>query len=82
MKTPLHRLFSITLLPMLLFIAGQPQAPAAETKQALATFAGGCFWCMEPPFDKLDGVISTTSGYSGGRVDRPSYEQVSAGGEL
>jgi len=45
-----------------------------------ATFAGGCFWCMEPPFDKLDGVISTTSGYTGGHVKDPTYKQVSAGG--
>jgi peptide-methionine (S)-S-oxide reductase len=45
-----------------------------------ATFAGGCFWCMEPPFDKLDGVISTTSGYSGGSVKNPTYHQVSEGG--
>jgi peptide-methionine (S)-S-oxide reductase len=44
-----------------------------------ATFAGGCFWCMEPPFDKLDGVISTTSGYAGGHVANPTYQQVSAG---
>jgi peptide methionine sulfoxide reductase msrA/msrB len=44
-----------------------------------ATFAGGCFWCMEPPFDKLDGVISTTSGYTGGNEEMPSYEQVSSG---
>jgi peptide-methionine (S)-S-oxide reductase len=45
----------------------------------LATFAGGCFWCMEPPFDKLDGVISTTSGYIGGHKDNPGYKEVSAG---
>ena len=44
-----------------------------------ATFAGGCFWCMEPPFDKLDGVVATTSGYSGGHVKEPTYSQVSAG---
>ena len=44
-----------------------------------ATFAGGCFWCMEPPFDKLKGVISTTSGYTGGHKKHPSYEEVSAG---
>jgi len=49
----------------------------AETKTA--TFAGGCFWCMEPPFDKLDGVISTTSGYIGGDLKDPTYKQVSAG---
>ncbi len=47
---------------------------------AKATFAGGCFWCMEPPFDKLDGVISTTSGYIGGKKQNPTYREVSAGG--
>jgi peptide-methionine (S)-S-oxide reductase len=44
-----------------------------------AVFAGGCFWCMEPPYDKLDGVLKTTSGYSGGKVKNPTYEQVSSG---
>ena len=44
-----------------------------------AIFAGGCFWCMEPPFDKLDGVISTTSGYTSGHQKNPTYKQVSAG---
>jgi peptide-methionine (S)-S-oxide reductase len=44
-----------------------------------ATFAGGCFWCMEPPFDELEGVISTTSGYTGGQTKNPSYEEVSSG---
>lgn len=53
--------------------------PAAAGKLAKATFAGGCFWCMEPPFDELAGVVSTTSGYTGGRQDKPTYEQVSAG---
>jgi len=47
---------------------------------ALATFAGGCFWCMEPPFDALEGVVATTSGYAGGRVKNPTYQEVSAGG--
>ena len=45
-----------------------------------ATFAGGCFWCMEAPFDKLPGVVSVTAGYTGGQVKNPTYEQVSAGG--
>jgi peptide-methionine (S)-S-oxide reductase len=48
-------------------------------KTAKATFAGGCFWCMEEPFDRLPGVISTTSGYTGGKVKNPTYEQVSMG---
>jgi peptide-methionine (S)-S-oxide reductase len=53
---------------------------AQETSTlARATFAGGCFWCMEPPFDELEGVMSTTSGYTGGREPRPTYEQVSSG---
>ena len=47
--------------------------------QEIATFAGGCFWCMEPPFDELNGVISTTSGYSGGKTKNPTYEEVSFG---
>jgi methionine-S-sulfoxide reductase len=51
----------------------------SEQRFEKATFAGGCFWCMEPPFDKLDGVISTTSGYTGGTEKDPTYEQVSAG---
>jgi len=45
----------------------------------VATFAGGCFWCMEPPFDKTNGVISTISGYTGGQTDNPTYEDTSAG---
>jgi peptide-methionine (S)-S-oxide reductase len=44
-----------------------------------ATFAGGCFWCMEPPYDKLPGVVSTTSGYMGGTKVNPTYEEVSSG---
>lgn len=44
-----------------------------------ATFAGGCFWCMQPPFDELDGVIKTTAGYTGGHTQNPTYEQVSSG---
>lgn len=48
--------------------------------EATAIFAGGCFWCMEPPFDELDGVTATISGYTGGRTRNPSYEEVSSGG--
>lgn len=59
--------------------APSPQAQDLPPGTALATFAGGCFWCMEPPYDKLDGVLATISGYIGGEVDNPSYKQVSAG---
>ena len=48
-----------------------PQPPVVPPGQAVATFAGGCFWCMEPPFDKLPGVIATISGYTGGTQDEP-----------
>jgi peptide-methionine (S)-S-oxide reductase len=55
-------------------------AVAAETKTLQrATFAGGCFWCMEPPFEALDGVVSVTSGYTGGSEADPTYKQVSSG---
>ncbi|MDQ3617300.1 MAG: peptide-methionine (S)-S-oxide reductase MsrA [Pseudomonadota bacterium] len=54
-------------------------ATKAAPGTAVAIFGGGCFWCMEPPYDKLPGVKSTTSGYIGGRVANPTYEQVSAG---
>lgn len=54
-------------------------APAVATRDT-ATFAGGCFWCVEEAFDKAAGVVKTTSGYTGGRTRNPTYEQVSAGG--
>ena len=65
------------IIASLLCLASFSAAEAQEL--AKATFAGGCFWCMEPPFDKLDGVISTTSGYTGGQTANPTYQQVSAG---
>jgi len=52
----------------------------AASGQALATFAGGCFWCMEKPFEAVPGVSAVISGYTGGRVKDPTYEQVSRGG--
>jgi len=52
---------------------------AADTTQGKAYFAGGCFWCMEEVFEKVDGVLSATSGYMGGTVSNPTYEEVSAG---
>jgi peptide-methionine (S)-S-oxide reductase len=73
----------LALLLALAAVSGTPagaQAQGAPPKAEIAVFAGGCFWCMEPPFDALDGVLSTTSGYTGGSVENPSYEQVSKGG--
>lgn len=70
-------------LVILAFVAAlEPRAGEAQTSAGneVATFAGGCFWCMEPPFDALEGVVSTISGYTGGDVKNPTYEQVSSGG--
>src|SRR5436853_860683 len=66
-----------TLLLLALFAPAAGQGSAQQT--AVATFAGGCFWCVEADFDKVLGVTSTTSGYIGGKVENPTYSQVSAG---
>lgn len=72
-KTQIYSL----ILSVLAAFAGAAPALAAQT--AVATFAGGCFWCTESDFDKVDGVVRTTSGYIGGHVDNPDYSRVSAG---
>jgi peptide methionine sulfoxide reductase msrA/msrB len=58
---------------------GSPAPAATPGKTALATFAGGCFWCMEPPFEKLAGVLDVIAGYAGGSEPDPTYEAVSSG---
>ena len=60
------------------FLSSSSQA-AESDNPAKATFAGGCFWCMEEAFDSVPGVLSVTSGYTGGQIPNPSYAQVSAG---
>ena len=79
-----RRIFlSISLVGALAMFVSSSGASAGRDTQpqlARAAFAGGCFWCMEPPYDVLPGVASTTSGYIGGRTKNPTYEEVSAGG--
>jgi len=73
------RVVALALVLATVHVVAWSPAAAADAATAKATFAGGCFWCMEPPFDALDGVVSTTSGYTGGKTKRPTYEQVSDG---
>ena len=77
-----HRLATAILAAALvapLPVPGSAAARVAADTLEVATFAGGCFWCMEEAFDEVGGVVTTTSGYTGGRVDEPTYEQVSGG---
>jgi peptide methionine sulfoxide reductase msrA/msrB len=67
---------TLFILPLLAVQAGAGKAVRLEK----ATFAGGCFWCMVPPFEKLEGVTEVVSGYTGGHKKNPTYEEVSAGG--
>ncbi|MEX2327323.1 MAG: peptide-methionine (S)-S-oxide reductase, partial [Pseudomonadales bacterium] len=73
----------VILLGLLAVITTAAATPTtsnqSEGETAVAIFAGGCFWCMEPPYDKLEGVISTTSGYTGGTRENPTYKEVSSG---
>jgi peptide-methionine (S)-S-oxide reductase len=78
------KLNSILMVALTLALAGpgtaSAQAPAPKpAATAKATFAGGCFWCMEEAFDKVPGVIATTSGYMGGQTKNPTYEQITTG---
>ena len=82
-KLPLVQLFTFcSLLGMALASTAQtkPSASASTAKNTTETaiFAGGCFWCVEYDFDKVPGVLKTTSGYTGGNLANPSYEAVSS----
>lgn len=82
MRSILRSLAFPALLALALAGAGAHAAGTADatSRLAIATFAGGCFWCMEPPFDELEGVVETVAGYTGGQTENPTYEEVSAGG--
>ena len=70
----------LAFLSLALFAAAAlAQGPHVKPGQAIATFGGGCFWCMEPPYDKLPGVVATISGYMGGKTLNPTYQEVSSG---
>ena len=79
------KIFTICLTALL--VAGyvmtssetEKKTETTETEMEKATFAGGCFWCMEPPFEKLDGVMDVVSGYTGGTKNKPTYEEVTSG---
>jgi len=75
---------AVSILTLAVFLIGgwnvlSANQAAAETTSGKTYFAGGCFWCMEEVFEKVDGVLSVTSGYMGGTVSNPTYEEVSAG---
>jgi peptide-methionine (S)-S-oxide reductase len=67
------------LLSILLFVGLPHVAKADEDNNQVATFAGGCFWCVQYDFDQVEGVVSTTAGYTGGTKIHPTYKEVSSG---
>lgn len=82
----LRVLLLLVVIPILIACRQSDAVSSKEVLQqlkkqdlAVATFAGGCFWCTESDFDKIHGVVSTISGYMGGHVSNPTYEQVSSG---
>jgi peptide-methionine (S)-S-oxide reductase len=74
-------LLTTALILFLFWVSSPAEEKAARLSgnYEVATFAGGCFWCMQPPFDKIEGVVSTTAGYTGGNQKDPTDKQVSAG---
>src|SRR5258705_13496646 len=74
------RTWIAAVLGCIVVLLGSSVDASAATTRATAIFAGGCFWCMQPPFENLPGVLATTVGYTGGQKRDPTYEEVSAGG--
>ena len=88
MKNEMKRIMKLRLLLALLLAAAStgltqsmntPNSPTTANKTALATFGGGCFWCIEAVYDLVPGVVSVTSGYAGGTTDNPTYKEVCSG---
>jgi peptide-methionine (S)-S-oxide reductase len=81
----MRRQAALSVLPVVVFLIGAwsvqltTSLAAVDATPGKAYFAGGCFWCMEEVFEKVEGVLSATSGYMGGTVANPTYEEVSAG---
>lgn len=82
MNNTLFLILGYFILLFVIAIAAPEKSIAAATNHQKATFAGGCFWCMEKPFEKVEGVISVTSGYTGGRFENPTYNNYGAGGHI
>ena len=76
----MSRIPSLVAASMLAVLAAHAALATSDDELATATFAGGCFWCVESDFDAVPGVVETISGYTGGTVDDPTYKQVTAGG--
>lgn len=79
---PLMPIVVLAMTALLTAVAGEARAAAPPSLMKKATFAGGCFWCMTPPFEKLAGVVTVTAGYMGGTTVKPTYENYAAGGHL
>jgi peptide-methionine (S)-S-oxide reductase len=78
MQGPLGTKRALATLAVAAALLGAATTSGAQARSR-ATFAGGCFWCMEPPFDEIEGVEATVSGYAGGEIESPTYEQVASG---
>ena len=76
----MNRLAPLVTASLLATLSPLPVLAAAADGLAVATFAGGCFWCVESDFDSVPGVVETVSGYTGGTLENPTYKQVTAGG--
>jgi len=79
MNLKTYIVLSLPLISCLIVMLTFNMTYSGQEKLEKATFAGGCFWCMEHPYDEIDGVKSTISGYSGGHKKNPTYEEVSSG---